>query len=67
MKRASVGGYAVDAEFPLFTSEDLLTIVRDEKALGSNAAAGTLYGPAANAQRQKEARLCERHTANGKS
>lgn len=65
--RASVGGYALEAEFPLFTGEELLAIERDETALCSNAAAGTLHGPAANAQRQKKAWFCERHTANGKS
>lgn len=57
--RGSVGGYAIEAEFPLFTGEELLAIVRDETPLRSNVAAGTLHGPAANAQRQKEARFCE--------
>lgn len=65
--RASVGGYAIEAEFPVFAGEELLAIGRDETALCSNAAAGTLHGPAASAQRQKDARFCERHTANGKS
>lgn len=46
--RASVGGYAMEAEFPAFAGEELLAIVRDETALCSNAAVGTLHGPAAS-------------------